>query len=112
MIFAVLFELVLTHILHRKKLDEVGEEYLTKITSKVQKCLSRSHSGPIFCPSLPFIAISSKNSPMELAGFTIQTRDGTSINSKKGHCKHGDETNKQINMVKRVSAINQSLHVV
>ena len=49
---------------------------------------------------------------MELAGFTIQTRDGTSINSKKGHCKHGDETNKQINMVKRVSAINQSLHVV
>ena len=30
-------ELVMTHILHRKKLDEVGAEYLTKITTNVQK---------------------------------------------------------------------------
>ena len=70
------------------------------------KCLDDCKSfSPIYCNII-------ENSPMELAGFTIQTRDGTSINSKKGHCKHGDETNKQINMVKRVSAINQSLHVV
>ena len=37
-IFAALFELVMTHILHRKKLDDVGAEYLTKITANVQKC--------------------------------------------------------------------------
>ena len=37
-IFAALYELVMTHILHRKKLDDVGAEYLTKITANVQKC--------------------------------------------------------------------------
>ena len=36
-IFAALYELVMTHILHRKKLDEVGTEYLTKMTANVQK---------------------------------------------------------------------------
>ena len=36
-IFAAFFELVMTHILHRKKLDDVGAEYLTKITANVQK---------------------------------------------------------------------------
>ena len=36
LIFAALFELVMTHILHRKKLDDVGAEYLTKITANVQ----------------------------------------------------------------------------
>ena len=36
-IFAALFELVMIHILHRKKLDDVGAEYLTKITANVQK---------------------------------------------------------------------------
>ena len=38
--------------------------------------------------SLPFIAISSKT--VELEGFTIQSSD-TSINSKIGRCKHGDD---------------------
>ena len=37
-IFAALYELVMTHILHRKKLDDVGAEYLTKITANVKKC--------------------------------------------------------------------------
>ena len=37
MIFAALFELVMVHILHRKKLDDVGAEYLTKIAGNVQK---------------------------------------------------------------------------
>ena len=37
MIFAALYELVMTHILHRKKLDDVGAEYLTKITTNVKK---------------------------------------------------------------------------
>ena len=36
-IFAALFELVMVHILHRKKLDDVGAEYLTKIAGNVQK---------------------------------------------------------------------------
>ena len=36
-IFAALFELVMVHILHRKKLDDVGAEYLTKIAVNVQK---------------------------------------------------------------------------
>ena len=40
-IFAALYELVMTHILHRKKLDDVGAEYLTKITANVQKSWSR-----------------------------------------------------------------------
>ena len=38
-----------------------------------------------------------------LAGFTIETLDETSTNSKNGRCKHGDETNKH----GKESAINQ-----
>ena len=36
-IFAAHFELVMTHIFHRKKLDDVGAENLSKITANVQK---------------------------------------------------------------------------
>ena len=36
-IFAALYELVKTHILHRNKLDEVSAEYLTKITANAQQ---------------------------------------------------------------------------
>ena len=39
---------------------------------------------------------------MELAGFTIETLE-TSINSRNGRWKHGDETNKH----GKESAINQ-----
>ena len=39
MIFAALSELVMTHIFHRKKLDDVGAENLSKITANVQKRL-------------------------------------------------------------------------
>ena len=35
--FAALFELVMTHIFHRKKLDDVGAENLSKIIASVQK---------------------------------------------------------------------------
>ena len=38
MLFAALLELVMTHILHRKKMDDVGAENLSKITANVQKC--------------------------------------------------------------------------
>ena len=39
MIFGALFELVITHIFHRKKLDDVGAENLSKIIANVQKRL-------------------------------------------------------------------------
>ena len=39
MIFAALLELVITHIFHRKKLDDVGAENLSKIIANVQKRL-------------------------------------------------------------------------
>ena len=39
MIFGVLLELVMTHIFHRKKLDDVGAENLSKIIANVQKRL-------------------------------------------------------------------------
>ena len=39
MIFGALFELVMTHIFHRKKLDDVGAENLSKIIANVQKRL-------------------------------------------------------------------------
>ena len=48
MIFAALYELVMTHILHRKKLDDVDAEYLTKITANVQRSWSRPHSASLF----------------------------------------------------------------
>ena len=37
--FAALFELVMAHILHRQKLDDIVAENLTKITANVQKRL-------------------------------------------------------------------------
>ena len=49
MIFAALSELVMTHIFHRKKLDDVGAENLSKIIANVQKSWRRSRSGLIFC---------------------------------------------------------------
>ena len=36
-IFGAFFELVITHIFHRKKLDDVGAENLSKIIANVQK---------------------------------------------------------------------------
>ena len=36
-IFGALFELVITHIFHRKKLDDIGAENLSKIIVNVQK---------------------------------------------------------------------------
>ena len=48
-IFAALLELVMTHILHRKKMDDVGAENLSKITANIQKGWRRSRSGLIFC---------------------------------------------------------------
>ena len=36
-IFGALFELVITHIFHRKKLDDIGAENLSKIIANVQK---------------------------------------------------------------------------
>ena len=49
MIFAAHLELVMTHILHRKKIIDVSAENLSKITANVQKSLIRSRSGLIFC---------------------------------------------------------------
>ena len=49
MIFGALLELVMTHIFHRKKLDDVGAENLSKIIANVQKSRTRSRSGLIFC---------------------------------------------------------------
>ena len=39
----------MTHIFHRKKLDDVGAENLPKITANVQKRWRGSRSGLIFC---------------------------------------------------------------
>ena len=36
-IFAALFEFLMSHIFHRKKLDDFGAENLTKITTNVKK---------------------------------------------------------------------------
>ena len=45
MIFGALFELVMTHIFHRKKLDDVGAENLSKIIANVQKRLKSASFG-------------------------------------------------------------------
>ena len=48
-IFAAHLELVMTHILHRKKIIDVSAENLSKITANVQKSWIRSQWGLIFC---------------------------------------------------------------
>ena len=49
MIFAAHLGLVMTHILHRKKIIDVSAEDLSKITANVQKSWIRSQWGLIFC---------------------------------------------------------------
>ena len=76
MIFAALFELVMTHILHRKKLDDVGAEYLTKITANVQKSWSRPRWATIFC-RIKIKAMSRKKLKIALlneANFMVKLR--------------------------------------
>ena len=48
-IFAALLELVMTHILHRKKIIDISAENLSKITANVQKSWIQSRWGLIFC---------------------------------------------------------------
>ena len=49
MIFAVVFGLVMTQILYRKKINDIGAGKLTKITANVQKRWSRPRWATIFC---------------------------------------------------------------
>ena len=36
-VFAALFDFIMSHIFHRKKMDDFGAENLTKITTNVKK---------------------------------------------------------------------------
>ena len=47
-IFAACFELFMTHILRRKKSDDVDTEFLAKITANVQKRLKTVSFGADF----------------------------------------------------------------
>ena len=56
MIFAVVLGLVMTQILYRKKINDVGAENFTKITANVQKRWSRPRWATLFWAFFPGMA--------------------------------------------------------